>query len=165
MGDYIYRQADPKTNHIRWGCFSTVGRSGCGAVAAYNIAVALGKDPDFLQLVKEMEQKHLPSFGGRFGMNSIRLKLWLQRKFGRADMYFFNTEDWERHCRSCRAVVILYKNKGLFKGNHFISGVRKEEKFVFYNTGLLPRDTAVTMDEALLRLKKAGNFPWVLIVV
>ena len=80
-------------------------------------------------------------------------------------MYFFNTEDWERHCRSCRAVVILYKNKGLFKGNHFISGVRKEEKFVFYNTGLLPRDTAVTMDEALLRLKKAGNFPWVLIVV
>lgn len=165
MDKYIRRQAAPETNNIRWGRFSTVGRSGCGAVAAYNIAVALGKDPDFLRLVQEMDEKHMPSFGGVFGMNVFRLKFWLQKRFGRADLYLLGAGDWEEKTRFCRAVVILYKNKGVFKGNHFITGVRTGDRFVFYNTGLLPPERTFGMHEAVAVLKKAGCIPLFLIVL
>lgn len=165
MGDYIYRQENADTKTIPWGMFSTVGRSGCGAVAAYNIAVALGRDPDFLKILKEMEKKHMPSFGGVFGMNVFRLKFWLEKKFGRADLYFLGAEDWDEKTRFCRAVVMLYKNKGLFKGNHFITGVRTEDRFVFYNTGVLPPERTFRMDEAVAALKKAGDTPLFMIVV
>ena len=165
MGNFIHRQADKETKDIRWGIFSTVGRSGCGAVAAYNAAVALGKDPEFLQIVREMEEKHMPSFGGVFGMNVFRLQFWLRKKFGRAELYFLNTEEWDRNTRSCHAIVLLYKNKGLFKGNHYITGVRTEDTFVFYNTGVLPGNRAFSLDAALARLRKAGNTPLFLIVV
>lgn len=165
LGDYIQRQADAGTKNIRWGRFSTIGRSGCGAVAAYNAAVALGKNPEFLQIVHEMEERHMPSFGGVFGMNVFRLKFWLEKKFGRAELYFLNTEEWDRATRSCRTVVLFYKNKGLFKGNHFITGVRTEDTFVFYNAGVLPKNRAISMDEALMRLRKAGHTPIFLIVI
>ena len=165
MAEYIYRQKDAQVGNIRWGHFSTIGRSGCGAVAAYNAAVALGKNPKFLQLVREMEEKHMPSLGGIFGMNVFRLKFWLQKKFGRADLYLFGTDEWERQTRLCRAVVIFYKNKGIFKGNHFITGVRTGECCVFYNAGTLPKDTVIPMDEAVARLKKAGHTPMFLIIL
>lgn len=165
MGQYIRKQTGPETGNIRWGLFSTVGRSGCGAVAAYNIAVALGKDPDFLRLVQEMEQKHMPSLGGVFGMNVFRLKFWLQKRFGRADLYLLGADDWEQKTRFCRAVVIFYKNKGVFKGNHFITGVRTEDRFVFYNTGVLPPERTFQMHEAVAALKKAGHTPLFLIVL
>ena len=165
MAEYIYRQEGEDTNDLRWGVFSTVGRSDCGAVAAYNAAVALGKDLEFLKIVHEMEEKHMPSLGGLFGMNVFRLKFWLQKKFGRADLYMFGAEDWDEKTRLCRAVVILYKNKGLFKGNHFITGVRTGEDFVFYNTALLPRNRALPMLTAVQRLKKAGCMPFFMIVL
>ena len=165
MGDYIERQADAATKDIPWGRFSTIGRSGCGAVAAYNAAVALGKEPEFLSIVREMEQRHMPSFGGVLGTNVFRLKFWLQKKFGRAELHLFGTEDWEAKTRFCRAVVIFYKNKGVFKGNHFITGVRVEDKFVFHNTSALPKGRAVPMQDAVRLLKKAGHTPVFLIVL
>ena len=165
MTGYIYRQQDEKTRNIRWGRFSTVGKSGCGAVAAHNTAVALGKDPDFLRTVSEMTEKHMPYLGGIWGTNVFHLKLYLAKKFGRADLYFGNAMDWDEKTRSCRAVVIFYKNKGMFKGNHFITGVRTGEDFIFYNTDVLPRDRAVPMLTAVLRLKKAGHTPLFLTVI
>ena len=41
MGAYLERQTAESVRGLRWGRLSTVGRSGCGAVAAYNVAVAL----------------------------------------------------------------------------------------------------------------------------
>lgn len=165
MEKYIENQAGRETGNIRWGRFSTVGRSGCGAVAAYNTAAALGKDPDFLRLVAEMERAHMPSFGGLFGMNVLRLKFWLQRRFGRADLYLLNSESWEQKTRFCRAAVIFYKNKGILKGNHFIAGARNGEGFVFHNAACLPRGRAIGMHEAVVMLKKAGHTPVFLIVL
>ena len=72
MGAYLERQTAESVRGLRWGRLSTVGRSGCGAVAAYNVAVALGKNPDFRALLWSMEQKHLPSFGGLLGMNVLK---------------------------------------------------------------------------------------------
>ena len=165
MGEYIRRQKGDDVKNIPWGRFSTVGKVGCGAVAAYNAAKALGKEPEFVQLVREMEKAHMPVLGGIFGTNVFRLKLWLQKKFGRAELHILNTESWERETRSCRAAILFYKNKGLFKGNHFICGIRSEEKFVFYNCAVLPGTHGFFMDEALRRLRKAGHTPLFLIVV
>ena len=85
MGAYLERQTAESVRGLRWGRLSTVGRSGCGAVAAYNVAVALGKNPDFRALLWSMEQKHLPSFGGLLGMNVLRLRRWLRRRRRAAD--------------------------------------------------------------------------------
>lgn len=165
MGDYIRWQEGEEIKNIPWGIFSTIGKTGCGVVAAYNAGKALGKDPEFQQIVREMERTHMPMLGGIFGTNVFRLKLWLQKKFGRAELYFLNTEEWEREARFCHAAIIFYKNKGVFKGNHFICGVRLEEKFVFYNCGVLPNDMSLSMDEALQRIRQAGHTPIFLITV
>ena len=165
MAEYIKRQQDEKIGNMRWGRFSTIGKNGCGAVAAYNTAVALGKDPDFLQLIREMEKKHMPFLGGIWGTCIFDLKFYLAKKFGRADLYFFGTEDWDEKTRFCRAVVIFYKNKGWFKGNHFITGVRVGEDFVFYNAPVLPSTKALPMHEAMQKLKKAGHLPVFLMVI
>ena len=165
MSGYIERQAGEETKNIRWGRFSTIGRGGCGAVAAYNVAVALGRNPDFLRLVQEMERRRMPSIGGLCGMNVIRLKLWLQRRFGRAELSLFGAERWEEKTRFCHAVVIFYKNKGIFKGNHFIAGAREADGFVFHNAPNLPVGCAVTMEDAVHRLKKAGHTPIFLLVL
>ena len=114
MAEYIKRQQDEKIRNMRWGRFSTIGKNGCGVVAAYNTAVALGKDPDFLSLIDEMEKKHIPFLGGIWGTCIFDLKFYLAKKFGRADLYFFGTEDWDEKTRFCRAVVIFYKNKGWY---------------------------------------------------
>lgn len=165
MGEYIRRQAGEEIKDIPWGVFSTIGKTGCGVVAAYNAAKAMGKDPEFLQVVQEMEKAHMPMLGGIFGTNVFRLKHWLQKKHGRAELHILNTEEWERETRSCRAAIIFYRNKGLFKGNHFICGVRCEEKFVFYNCNAISGVRAVSMDEALHRIRAAGHTPLFLIVV
>ena len=165
MGDYIRWQEGEEIKNIPWGIFSTIGKAGCGVVAAYNAGKALGKNPEFQQIVREMERTHMPMLGGIFGTNVFRLKLWLQKKFGRAELYFLNTEEWEREARFCHAAIIFYKNKGVFKGNHFICGVRLEEKFVFYNCGVLPNDMSLSMDEALQRIRQAGHTPIFLITV
>ena len=165
MGEYIRRQEGEEIKNIPWGIFSTIGKTGCGVVAAYNAGKALGRDPEFLQIVREMEKSHMPTLGGVFGTNVFRLKFWLQKKFGRAHLYFLNTEEWERETRSCHASIIFYKNKGVFKGNHFICGVRLEEKFVFYNCGVLPSEESISMDSALQQIRKAGHTPIFLITV
>lgn len=165
MDKYIGNQKEFNISTIRWGKFSTIGRSGCGAVAAYNVAVALGKNPDFVRMVRGMEKKHLPSFGGLLGMNVFRLKFWLQRRFGRADLYLFGSEDWEEKTRFCRAVVIFYKNKGIFNGNHFIAGTRKGDKFFFHNSSVFAADKGMGMEKVVAKLKKSGNTPVMLIVV
>lgn len=112
MGAYLERQTEQSVRNMRWGRFSTVGRSGCGAVAAYNVAVALGKNPDFKALVWAMERRRLPSCGGLLGMNVLRLQRWLQRRFGRAELCVLGTDRWEARTRFCRAAVIFYKNRG-----------------------------------------------------
>ena len=146
MGAYLERQTEQSVRNMRWGRFSTVGRSGCGAVAAYNVAVALGKNPDFKALVWAMERRRLPSCGGLLGMNVLRLQRWLQRRFG-------------------RAAVIFYKNRGIFRGNHFIAGARTDAGFVFHNAALLPPTRAFDMQEAVDRLKQAGHTPLMLIIL
>ncbi len=165
MSTYLEKQTDEAVRNLRWGLFSTVGRSGCGPVAAYNVAVALGKNPDFRALLWTMERKRLPSCGGLLGMNVLRLQRWLRRRFGRAELCLLGTAQWEEKTRFCRAAVIFYKNRGLLRGNHFIAGTRLENGFVFHNAPLLPPGRAVPMHEAVNRLKKAGHTPLVLIIL
>ena len=159
MGAYLERQTEQSVRNMRWGRFSTVGRSGCGAVAAYNVAVALGKNPDFKALVWAMERRRLPSCGGLLGMNVLRLQRWLQRRFGRAELCVLGTDRWEARTRFCRAAVIFYKNRGIFRGNHFIAGARTDAGFVFHNAALLPPTRAFD------RLKQAGHTPLMLIIL
>lgn len=165
MKDYIDRQAGKETADMPWGHFSTIGRGGCGAVAAYNVALALGRDPEFGAFVREMEQCRMPSFDGLFGVNVFRLKFWMQRRFGRAELVFLGSERWEERTRFCRAVILFYKNKGLFKGNHYIAGVRTQEGFVFHNAPRLPSTRAFEMHRAVHILKQAGNTPVFLMII
>ena len=146
MGAYLERQTEQSVRNMRWGRFSTVGRSGCGAVAAYNVAVALGKNPDFKALVWAMERRRLPSCGG-------------------AELCVLGTDRWEARTRFCRAAVIFYKNRGIFRGNHFIAGARTDAGFVFHNAALLPPTRAFDMQEAVDRLKQAGHTPLMLIIL
>ncbi len=165
MGAYLERQTAESVRGLRWGRLSTVGRSGCGAVAAYNVAVALGKNPDFRALLWSMEQKRLPSFGGLLGMNVLRLRRWLRRCFGRAELFALGADGWEARTRFCRAAVIFYKNRGVFRGNHFIAAAHTAAGFVFHNAPQLPPDRAFAMEEAVARLKQAGHTPLILIVL
>lgn len=165
MGGYIDRQVNEEVKHVRWGRLSTVGRGGCGAVAAYNVAVALGKNPDFQALVRAMEKSRMPALGGLLGTNVFRLWRWLRRHFGRAEICLFGAEGWEEKTRFCRVAVIFYKNKGAFKGNHFVAAGRTPEGFVFHNAPVLPSDRAFPMDRAVEVLKKAGHMPLIPIVL
>ena len=165
MGAYLERQTEQSVRNMRWGRFSTVGRSGCGAVAAYNVAVALGKNPDFKALVWAMERRRQPSCGGLLGMIVLRLQRWLQRRFGRAELCVLGTDRWEARTRFCRAAVIFYKNRGIFRGNHFIAGTRTDAGFVFHNAVLLPPTRAFDMQEAVDRRKQAGHTPLMLIIL
>lgn len=165
MRTYIEKQTDATVRNLRWGCLSTVGRSGCGPVAAYNVAVALGKNPDFRALLWSMERKHLPVCGGLLGMDVLRLRRWLLRRFGRAELCLLDTAVWEEKTRFCRSVVLFYKNKGLLRGSHFIAGTRVENGFVFHNAPQLPAGDVIPMHEAIERLKKAGHTPLILIVL
>ena len=75
------------------------------------------------------------------------------------------TDRWEARTRFCRAAVIFYKNRGIFRGNHFIAGARTDAGFVFHNAALLPPTRAFDMQEAVDRLKQAGHTPLMLIIL
>lgn len=165
MGEFIERQGDAAIRNMRFGALSNVGKSGCGAVAAYNIAEALGHNPSFAKIVREISGGSTQLSGGLLGASVFRLRRWLQKRFGRAELHLLGSGGWEEKTRLCRAVVILYKNRGLFTGSHFIAGNRAGEGFVFHNAPGFASGESVHLAAAVARLKKKGHMPLFLIVL
>ena len=70
---YIFRQDDERVRDLKYGNFLKVGQNGCGAVAVYNVMLAIGKRVDLCDVLLEFELNHMGRLDGLLGTSPRRI--------------------------------------------------------------------------------------------
>ena len=77
--DYIYGQKNSKYSDMPFG-LSTVGKTGCGAVACYNALISTGRDVRFRDVVTSFNIMFMLGMGytarGRLGVTSFQVEIF-----------------------------------------------------------------------------------------
>lgn len=77
--DYIFDQNAPRVEKLAYGRRGHIGREGCGAVAIYNVMKFIGREQDFCEVLREMEELNMTWLGARFGTKPLSLGRYFHR--------------------------------------------------------------------------------------
>ena len=125
--------------------------NGCGWIAAFNLRRFLGQDPDWREVLRELEGMHLWNVPGPTLMTVMRA--YLQRWVPEARETVGREEALAAAAQSC-AGIFRYREK---REPHFISYIRTEDgTFRFFNVADGEEDCRMTMaDFGRLHLRGA----------
>ena len=116
--------------------------NGCGWIAAYNLRRACGQDPDWRQVLRELEEMHLWNVPGPTLMTVMRAYL---RRYVPAAAETVGREEALAAAAASRAGIFRYRER---REPHFVSYVREQDGFFrFFNVADGEEDRRMTMEE------------------
>ena len=134
--DYIYDQWSDRVKDLEFGRRGHIGREGCGAVALHNAVKYIGKEQNFCDLLRDMEELDMTWLGARFGT-----KPWsLSRYFGTNKIPFQkykSPNDFKAALLTHKIGIVCTWNRR-FKGMHFYGVYYSLEENKYYTANLHP---------------------------
>ena len=116
--------------------------NGCGWIAAYNLRRACGQDPDWRQVLRELEEMHLWNVPGPTLMTVMRAYL---RRYVPAAAETVGREEALAAAAASRAGIFRYRER---REPHFVSYVREGDGlFRFFNVADGEEDRRMTMED------------------
>ena len=132
ISGYIFRQDDERIKDLKYGIFFKVGKNGCGAVAAYNVMLELGKPVDFCDVLLEFELNHLGRVSGLLGTSPWRLPKYF--KAHGVDCEVINDfDEYKRRANEFKISIILIREKKSLVEHYFCVLKRGEDDFITIN--------------------------------
>jgi hypothetical protein len=129
---YIFRQDDERVRDLKYGGFLNVGQNGCGAVAVYNVMLAIGKRVDLCDVLLEFELNHIGRADGLLGTSPRRITSYFDAHG--VDYTVINSfEEYKSRMNEFRiSIIFMWESKSLVQ-HYFCIIKRGENDFVTIN--------------------------------
>lgn len=124
---FLNGQAIGELKMMRYG-LSTVGKSGCGTLAAYNALLALGHPEPLAKVIREMEV-YCCSVFGFLGSFTFMLPIFFRRRGISCKLRLSYRKTFE----SRYAVVAFWTKRPIFSGAHIVFLEQTDGKLTVYN--------------------------------
>lgn len=128
--DYIYYQWDPKVAELSFGKRGHIGREGCGAVAIHNVMKFIGKEQNFCDVLRDMEELNMPWLGAKFGTKPRSIDRYFRRHKIPYQKYS-SPVDFKAALLTHKIGIVCTWNKR-FYGMHFYCIYYSQEENAYY---------------------------------
>ena len=132
--EYIFNQWHSKVKELSFGKRGHIGREGCGAVAIHNAMRYIGKEQNFCDVLRDMEELNMPWLGARFGTKPHSLGRYFRRHNIPYEKYNAPV-DFKAALLSQRIGIVNTWNKR-FYGMHFYCVYYSLEENTYYTANL-----------------------------
>ncbi len=134
--DYIYNQMKDKSKSFSFGRKSTVGKTGCVAVALFNTMRKIGKNKHLANIIMELELNNLLVNDGAFGVSDSGVNKYILNNV--KYKHYTNYSKYKKNSKKYKAAVVLidYPSGG---GHAFCIIRNSKKKLKSLNYG--PNDT------------------------
>lgn len=128
----IYGQCNNPVSTLCYGRKrKPVSQVGCGVVAVYNALVFKGRDAEFTEVLKSMEEMRMPWFFGVFGTKPFSLRRFF-RENNIPNMNYISSKRFIGSLTNGRIGIVCAWNRG-FRGLHFYCVYRENGEYLSLN--------------------------------
>ena len=128
--EYIFDQNAPQVEKLSFGKRGHIGREGCGAVALHNVMRFIGKEQNFCDVLRDMEELDMTWLGARFGTKPLSLGRYF-RRYHVPYRRLFSPADFKAALLTNRIGIVNTWNPR-FWGMHFYCIYYSSEENTYY---------------------------------
>ncbi len=138
--DYIFDQRSARVERLAYGKYGHIGAEGCGAVAVHNLMKFIGKEQNFCDVLRGMEELDMTWLGAKFGTKPYSLGRWFRKHQIPFEKYS-SPNDFKAALLTHRIGIVCTWNKR-FYGMHFYCVYYSLEENNYYSANLCSPGTA-----------------------
>lgn len=154
--DYVYSQWAGNVKELCFGKRGHIGREGCGAVAVHNVMKFIGKEQNFCDVLREMEELSMTWLGAKFGTKPWAIGRYFTRHnipYGK----YKSPNDFKAALLTHKIGIVCTWNKRM-NGMHFYCVYYSIEENKYYSANYHSSDSGFEEFD----LKEIGNLRFII---